>query len=132
MRTAPEFIRLVVGWRPTSSCFSVNYLANVPEVIDLARARALLPETFIKVGGHSVSFILVEMATCRGRECVLTGEGETRSPVCSMLSLTVRRTENVPGCVTLDRGLPPAFVQSLDDLSPARLVQHRQKYFTAS
>src|SRR6266566_1060622 len=57
-----NFFHLVKRWQPNVIAFSVNYLANVPEVIDLARAaRALLPETFICVGGHSVSFIPEEI-----------------------------------------------------------------------
>ena len=90
-----NFIRLVERWRPNVIAFSVNYLANVPEVIDLARAmRAFLPETFLCVGGHSVSFIPEEILRHAGGavNCVLTGEGETAITVCSMLSLTVRRS----------------------------------------
>ena len=90
-----NFIRLIEQWRPNVIAFSVNYLANVPEVIDLARtARALLPETFICVGGHSVSFIPEEILRHAGGavDCVLTGEGETA--ITGMLDalLTVRRT----------------------------------------
>ena len=40
-----DFLRLVKRWQPDVIAFSVNYLANVPEVIDLARAaRALCPK----------------------------------------------------------------------------------------
>src|SRR5437660_11796569 len=39
-----NFFRLIRHWRPDVIAFSGNYLANVPEIIDLARAtRALLP-----------------------------------------------------------------------------------------
>src|ERR1044072_5942909 len=72
--------RLVERWRPNVIAFSVNYLANVPEVIDLARAtRSLFPETFICFGGHSVSFIPEEILRHSGGavDCVLIGEGET-------------------------------------------------------
>ena len=38
--------------------FSVDYLANVPEVVDLAKAaRQARKDCFVFVGGHSVSFI---------------------------------------------------------------------------
>jgi hopanoid C-3 methylase len=130
-----NFIRLIECWRPDVIAFSVNYLANIPEVIDLARtARTLLPETFICVGGHSVSFIPEEILRHAGGavNCVLTGEGETAIiGLLDALTDSPPNLKNVPGCVTLDhRGPPPAFVQSLDDLSPARdLVQHRHKYF---
>ena len=53
-----NFFRLVQRWQPDVIAFCGNYLANVPEIIDLARAaRDLSPDTFICVGGHSVSFI---------------------------------------------------------------------------
>src|SRR5262245_39032419 len=75
-----NFARLIKSWRPDVIAFSVNYLANVPEVIDLARAaRKLLPETFISIGGHSVSFIPGEILRHADGavDCVLVGEGET-------------------------------------------------------
>jgi hopanoid C-3 methylase len=35
-------------WRPDVVAFSLNYLANVPEVIDLAKAaKDLLPRSFV-------------------------------------------------------------------------------------
>ncbi|HET9367258.1 MAG TPA: hopanoid C-3 methylase HpnR [Candidatus Udaeobacter sp.] len=130
-----NFLRLVKRWQPDVIAFSVNYLANVPEIIDLAcAARGLSPETFICVGGHSVSFIPEEILRHAGGavDCVVTGEGETAiTGLLDALTQSRANLKNVPGCVTLDhRGPPPAFVQSLDDLSPARdLVQHRHKYF---
>src|SRR5262245_61498585 len=130
-----NFLRLVESWRPNVIAFSVNYLANVPEIIDLARAaRALLPETFICVGGHSVSFIPEEILRHADGavDRVMTGEGETANTGLRVgLNEKPPSLEHVRGCVTPDhRGPPPAFVRSLDDLFPARdLVQHRQKYF---
>ena len=57
-----DFFRAVQDWRPDVIAFCGNYLANVPEIIDLARAaRDFLPEAFICVGGHSVSFIPEEI-----------------------------------------------------------------------
>jgi hopanoid C-3 methylase len=130
-----NFFRLIRRWRPDVIAFSGNYLANVPEIIDLARAaRALLPTAFISVGGHSVSFIPEEILrhTAGAVDCVLIGEGETA--ITSLLDALAKDRENlkeVPGCVTLDhRGPPPTFVKSLDDLLPARdIVRHRRKYF---
>src|SRR5438874_3681737 len=130
-----NFFRLLKDWRPDVIAFSVNYLANVPEVIDLARAaRALLPQTFICIGGHSVSFIPEQVLRHAGGavDCILTGEGETAiTGLLDALAENPPDLKDVPGCVTLDhRGPPPAFVKSLDDLSPARdLVRHRRKYF---
>jgi hopanoid C-3 methylase HpnR len=130
-----NFFRLLKRWRPDVIAFSVNYLANVPEIIDLARAtRALLPETFICIGGHSVSFIPEEILqhAAGAVDCVLIGEGETAiTGLLDALAQTQPDLRKVPGSVTLDhRGSPPAFMHSLDDLLPARdLVQHRRKYF---
>jgi len=130
-----NFFHLIRRWRPDVIAFSGNYLANVPEIIDLARAtRALLPTAFISVGGHSVSFIPEEILrhTAGAVDCVLIGEGETA--ITSLLDALAKDRANlreVPGCVTLDhRGPPPTFVKSLDDLLPARdIVRHRRKYF---
>jgi hopanoid C-3 methylase len=130
-----NFFHLIRRWRPDVIAFSVNYLANVPEIIDLARAtRALLPTAFISVGGHSVSFIPEEILrhAAGAVDCVLIGEGETA--ITSLLDALAKDRANlreVPGCVTLDhRGPPPTFVKSLDDLLPARdIVRHRRKYF---
>src|SRR5262249_40271449 len=130
-----DFFRSVQRWQPDVIAFAGNYLANVPEIIDLARAtRDLLPDTFICVGGHSVSFIPNEILQHAdgALDCVLTGEGETAiAGLLTAISQNRRDLKQVPGCVTLGhRGPPPAFVKSLDDLLPARhLVRHRRKYF---
>ena len=40
-----HFRRLLGTWRPDAVAFSLNYLANIPEVVDLARlTRELLPD----------------------------------------------------------------------------------------
>ena len=63
-----DFFGSIQRWRPDVIAFCGNYLANVPEIIDLARAtRDLLPDAFICVGGHSVSFIPNEIL--RRRRC---------------------------------------------------------------
>src|SRR3990172_7819324 len=66
-------------FKPHAVGFSLNYLANVPEVIDLAiEAKRLLPGCFVFVGGHSGSFITPEILEhARGAiDCVIRGEGE--------------------------------------------------------
>jgi len=72
--------QLVTEWRPDLIAFSCNYLANVPEIVDLAKAtKAVLPRVFICVGGHSASFIARAIID-HGEgaiDCVLRGEGET-------------------------------------------------------
>jgi radical SAM superfamily enzyme YgiQ (UPF0313 family) len=94
----------------------------------------LLPDAFICVGGHSVSFIPNEIFRHADGavDCVLTGEGETAiTGLLDAIAHNRRDLKQVPGCVTIDhRSPPPAFVKSLDDLLPARhLARHRRKYF---
>ena len=51
------YFRLLHRWRPDVVAFSCNYLANVPEILDLAKAtKARRPGTFVCIGGHSASF----------------------------------------------------------------------------
>src|SRR5271166_5736414 len=46
-----ELNREMLSFQPDAVGFSVNYLANVPEVIDLAkRVRELIPKAFIFCG----------------------------------------------------------------------------------
>src|SRR5262249_26230638 len=53
-----DYTRFLDDWRPEVIGFSLNYLANVPEVIDLAReAKHRLPACRVVVGGHSASFV---------------------------------------------------------------------------
>src|SRR5262249_273946 len=57
-----DFIAELDRFRPNAIGFSGNYLANVPEIVELAKhARAILPECTIFVGGHSASFIADEI-----------------------------------------------------------------------
>jgi hopanoid C-3 methylase HpnR len=125
---------LVQTWRPDVVAFSCNYLANVPEIIDLAKAtKAHFPESIVCVGGHSASFTaraLIEHAA-GAIDCVLKGEGEAAMPLLLAAIEAGRDLGSVPGAVTVgNEGPPPGFVHSLDELSPARdLLHHRRKYF---
>jgi len=127
--------RLVAEWRPDMIAFSCNYLANVPEIVDLAReTRTTLPRVFICVGGHSASFTArAIMEHGEGAvDCVLKGEGEAGIlKLLDAMSGDRRSVAQVPGAVTLDgEGPPPGFVHDLDALRPARdLLRHRNKYF---
>ena len=127
------YFRLLRRWAPDAVCFSGNYLANVPEIIDLARAtRERLPGCFIFVGGHSVSFIARDiLAHAEGAiDCVLRGEGE--ATVADLLAAARDGgIARVAGAVTADGdGPPPRFAPSLDAIRPARdLLRHRRKYF---
>jgi hopanoid C-3 methylase len=128
------YFRMLDDWRPQLVAFSCNYLANVPEIVDLAKAtKARLPEIFICVGGHSASFVAPAIiGHAEGAiDCVLKGEGEATMP---QLLAAVEADDDpvcVPGAVTAaGEGPAPVFVHSLDDLLPARdLLRYRHKYF---
>src|SRR3954469_25940103 len=128
------FFRLIGSWRPDIVAFSCNYLANIPEIVDLAKAaKAMLPGLRICVGGHSASFVAKAILE-HGEgavDCVLRGEGEAGVP--PLLAAIEAGTDlaTVPGAVTASgEGPPPSFVHSLDELLPARdLLRHRRKYF---
>jgi hopanoid C-3 methylase HpnR len=129
-----DFFRLLAAWRPDVIAFSCNYLANIPEIVDLAKAtKAQLPHTAICVGGHSASFVAPAIIG-HGEgaiDCVLRGEGEAGLPL--LLAAIEAGTDlaAVPGAVTASgEGPPPGFVHSLDTHLPARdLLRHRRKYF---
>ncbi|MGH3590418.1 MAG: cobalamin-dependent protein, partial [Pseudonocardiaceae bacterium] len=56
--TTAELDGELARFKPDAVAFGLNYLANVPEVIDLAhRVKRLRPSPYVFVGGHSVSFI---------------------------------------------------------------------------
>ncbi len=79
------YFRTIERWRPDIVAFSCNYLANVPEIVDLAKAtKARFPAIFICVGGHSASFTATAIiAHGDGAiDCVLKGEGEAAMPRC--------------------------------------------------
>src|SRR5689334_14137372 len=128
-----DYYRVLARWCPDAVCFSGNYLANVPEIVDLAKAtKARLPRAFIFAGGHSISFMAKELlAHGEGAiDCVLKGEGEA-SVVALLAAARDRNFADVPGAVTHDGdGPPPRFVANLDELSPAYdLLRHRRRYF---
>src|SRR5260370_3100337 len=125
---------LLRTWRPDAVAFSLNYLANIPEVVDLARlTRRLLPETLVFVGGHSASFTAREiLAHADGAiDCVVKGEGEEIAArilaACSDRRGPTALREVV---TTTGEGPPPRMIASLDDTLPARdLLKKRHKYF---
>jgi hopanoid C-3 methylase len=129
-----DYFQLLNDWKPQAIGFSLNYLANIPEVIDLAKAtQRRSPNCFLFAGGHSASFTAKEILRHAGGaiSCVLRGEGEG---VVSQLLDAVGdfpALKRVPGNVTLHGDGPaPAFVKSLDSLRPARdLPRRRNKYF---
>src|SRR3989442_6182178 len=53
-----EYFKQLLEFGPQAIGFSLNYLANVPEVLDLAKeTKRLLPSAFVFTGGHSGSFV---------------------------------------------------------------------------
>src|SRR5256885_8772877 len=50
-----DFEREVREFKPDAVGFSLNYLANVPEAVDLAKlVKEILPRGFVFFGGHSI------------------------------------------------------------------------------
>jgi hopanoid C-3 methylase HpnR len=133
-----DYFRQVDDWRPQVVGWSLNYLANIPQVVDLARAtRDKLPEALLFAGGHSASFVASEILehAAGALDCIVRGEGEEVVPrLISAWSDSSARLESLPGVVTRDgAGPPPQLIQSLDDLLPARdLIPRRKKYFIGS
>jgi hopanoid C-3 methylase len=128
-----ELRRELAEFRPDAVGFSLNYLANVPEVVDLAKwIKVVLPGCLVFAGGHSVSFVAEQvLAHAEGAiDVVLKGEGETGAPAL-LAAMPDRALAEVPGAVTADgAGRPPQMVHSLDDHLPARhLGGRRRKYF---
>lgn len=128
-----ELRRQVAEFRPDAVGVSLNYLANVPEVVDLAKwIKFALPDCFVFAGGHSVSFVAEQVLGHAGGaiDVVLKGEGETGAPAL-LAALPDRALTEVPGAVTADGpGRPPKMLHSLDEQLPARhLGGRRRKYF---
>ena len=91
-------------FRPEALGFSLNYLANVPEVVDLAKwVKTVLPDCLVFVGGHSVSFVADQVLEhAEGAiDVVLKGEGETGAPAL-LAAAPDRALTEVPGAVTVD------------------------------
>jgi hopanoid C-3 methylase HpnR len=128
-----DYFRELETFEPEAVGFSLNYLANVPEVIDLAReTKRRRPDTFVFAGGHSVSFIAPEVLEHArdGLDCIVRGEGEVITP----RLLEARgdpRLETLPGVVTRHGAGPtPTLLDDLDRFPPARdLTRRRRKYF---
>ena len=130
-----EMARELRDFAPDAVGFSLNYLANVPEVIDLARAvKAARPDCFVFAGGHSVSFIARHVLDqAEGViDAIVRGEGE--AIIARLLAAAPDgQLHKLPGVVTAEGGgPPPIMLDSLDDCPPARdLTRRRRKYFIA-
>src|SRR5881296_4307384 len=128
-----DYVRELDTFKPRAVGFSLNYLANVPEVLDLAVAtRSRRPDTFIFAGGHSASFITGELLEHAGGalDCLVRGEGEITAPRV-LEAIGDPRLDTVPGVVTRTGAGPAAtLLEDLDRFPPARdLTRHRRRYF---
>lgn len=134
VETHEDFWKIMDDFQPDAVCYSGNYLANVPEILDLCHAvHYRNPSTVQIIGGHSVSFIAKDVLDLAEGTvtCILKGEGDaTIGPLLDAMRDGQDLLE-VPGVVTLKgEGPAPIFVKSLDDVRPARdLLRHRNKYF---
>src|SRR5882724_2797810 len=129
-----DYRRALRTWRPEVIGFSLNYLANVPEVLDLAReAKDVLPDCRVLVGGHSASFVAAELlAHADGAiDCVVRGEGEAVAPRVLEAFAGGPALASLPGVVTSDGGgAAPLLVPDLAAHPPARqLARRRRRYF---
>ena len=126
-----DYEREVREFKPDAIGFSLNYLANVPEAIDLAKlARQIMPRAFIFFGGHSISFIAEEvLAHGEGAiDAIVQGEGEVTAP--AMLE-RIGNIDGMPGVATRN-GIGPraALKADINTSRPARdLTRKRHKYF---
>ncbi len=129
-----DYFRELDTFRPDVVGFSLNYLANVPEVLDLAIAtrRRLGDKVFVFAGGHSASFVAAELLEHAGTalDCVVRGEGEVTAPRL-LEALGDPRLDRLPGVVTRTGAGPAApMLADLDRFPPARdLARRRRRYF---
>src|SRR6516162_439768 len=129
-----DYFRKIDDWKPHAVGFSLNYLANIPEVVDLAKqTQQRAPDCFIFVGGHSASFTAREILThAEGAiRCVVRGEGEGVTPLLLDNRADPQGLQKLPGVSTVDGdGPPPQLVGDLNTVHPARdLAARRRKYF---
>jgi magnesium-protoporphyrin IX monomethyl ester (oxidative) cyclase len=128
-----DLVRELESFRPEAVGFGLNYLANVPEVIDLARlVKTICPGCFVFAGGHSVSFIAPHvLGQADGAiDAIVRGEGEVVVPPL-LEAARDGDLHELPGVVTADgTGPAPRMLDSIDDFPPARdLTRRRNKYF---
>ncbi|HUN35453.1 MAG TPA: hopanoid C-3 methylase HpnR [Trebonia sp.] len=123
----------LAAFQPEAVGVSLNYLANVPEALEIAaEVKRLLPQCFVFFGGHSVSFIANEVLAqgCGTVDVIIKGEGETAiGPL--LAAIRDGGLDTVPGAVTpYGHGPAPQTMHSIDSPRPARdLMRHRRRYF---
>jgi hopanoid C-3 methylase len=118
-----ELYREFEEFRPQAVGFSLNYLANVPELIDLAEAlKQRARDCFVFAGGHSGTCVADELLEhAEGAlDCVLRGEGETSARLL-LEAIGTDAIAKVPGAVTARGARPaPVMLDDLDRVFPAR------------
>src|SRR2546427_12657816 len=129
---ARDYFAELDAFKPAAVGFSLNYLANVPEVLDLAKeTRRRRPQCFLSAGGHSVSFIAPEVLdhAAGALDCVVRGEGEVITPRL-LEAIGDQRLEALPRIVTRHgAGPPPTPLENPDALPPAPdLAPHPRRY----
>ncbi len=123
----------LASFQPEAVGISLNYLANIPEAMDIsAQVKRSVPGCFVFFGGHSVSFIAEDvLAQAEGYvDAVIRGEGETAvGPL--LAAARDGGLQEVPGIVTREgRGPAPQTLHSIDAPLPARdLMRRRRRYF---
>src|SRR5919108_4672930 len=128
-----DYYRELADFIPHAVGFSLNYLANVPEVLDLAKeTKRRRPGCFIFAGGHSGSFVADELLehAAGALDALVRGEGELITPRL-LEAVGDPRLSTLPGVVTPDgAGPPPTMLDDIDRFAPARdLTRRRRKYF---
>jgi magnesium-protoporphyrin IX monomethyl ester (oxidative) cyclase len=129
--THKELFDEIESFDPQAIAFSLNYLANIPEVIDLARQiKSQRPKVFIFTGGHSISFVAEEVLEHAGGaiDCIIQGEGEITAPA---VIEAIPHVDGLPGVRTLrEVGPKSELLEDLDRFTPARdLARRRRRYF---
>src|SRR5438067_1427625 len=128
-----DYYRELTDFAPHAVGFSLNYLANVPEVLDLAKeTKRRRPGCFVFAGGHSGSFIAEELLehAAGALDALVRGEGEAITPRL-LEAAGDPRLATLPGVVTPDGAGPaPTMLDDIDRFPPARdLTRRRHKYF---
>src|SRR2546428_6005157 len=128
-----DYYRELADFAPHAVGFSLNYLANVPEVLDLAKeTKRRRPGCFVFAGGHSGSFIAEELLehAAGALDAMVRGEGEAITPRL-LEAAGDPRLATLPGVVTPDGAGPaPTMLDAIDRFQPARdLTRRRHKYF---
>lgn len=106
------------GFRPDAVGLSLNYLANVPEVVELAKlVKRRLPDAYVFIGGQIASLMADDIrAHADGAiDAVVIGEGEMATPdLLAAPSKIVRAAE----------------IADISRIRPARDLTHRRgRYF---